>query len=101
MSARQPGEPGSTEALEELCRSYWPAIYTYLRALGCDREEALDETQEFLARFINGGGLESVAPERGRLRSYLRQVGAESPLHTAPRRGAAEARGRRDDRVDG
>lgn len=92
MSARRPGEPGSTEALEELCRNYWPAIYTYLRALGCDREEALDETQEFLARFINGGGLESVAPERGRLRSYLRQS-VRNHLYTLRRDAARQKRG--------
>lgn len=69
----QRGDPESAEALEQLCRTYWPAIYTYLRALGCDREEALDETQEFMTRFINGNGIHSVSQERGRLRSYLRQ----------------------------
>ena len=92
MSARQPDEPGSLAALEELCRSYWPAIYTYLRALGCDREEALDETQEFLSRFINGGGLESVSPERGRLRSYLRQA-VRNQLFTLRRDAARQKRG--------
>lgn len=67
------GEVEARQALEEFCRSYWPAIYTCLRALGCQREEALDETQAFLSHFIHNGGLEQVAPERGRLRSYLRQ----------------------------
>lgn len=92
MSARQPEVEGSVGALEALCRDYWPAIYTYLRALGCDREEALDETQEFLARFINGGGLESVSPERGRLRSYLRQS-VRNHLFTVRRDAARQKRG--------
>jgi RNA polymerase sigma factor (sigma-70 family) len=92
MSARQPEDSGSKAALEELCRDYWPAIYTYLRALGCDREEALDETQEFLARFINGGGLESVSPDRGRLRSYLKQS-VRNHLYTLRRDAARQKRG--------
>jgi hypothetical protein len=32
--------PESRLALEDICKAYWPAIYTYLRALGCEREEA-------------------------------------------------------------
>ena len=65
--------PGSREALEDICKAYWPAIYTYLRALGCEREEARDFTQDFLADFISKGDLHKVAPERGRLRSYIMQ----------------------------
>jgi RNA polymerase sigma-70 factor (ECF subfamily) len=64
---------GNEKALEVFCQSYWPAIYSYLRALGCEREEALDETQEFLTQFIHSESLKSLAPERGLLRSYLRQ----------------------------
>ncbi|MCX6855037.1 MAG: sigma-70 family RNA polymerase sigma factor [Verrucomicrobia bacterium] len=88
----QRGDTDARQVLEELCKGYWPAIYTYLRALGCDREEALDETQEFLARFINGGGLESVSPERGRLRSYLRQA-VRNQLATTRRDAARQKRG--------
>ena len=60
--------PESREALEDICKAYWPAIYTYLRALGCDREEARDFTQDFLADFITKGDFHKVAPDRGRLR---------------------------------
>ena len=66
--------PESTAALEVICKAYWPAIYTYLRAQGCEREEARDLTQEFLWEFMMGGGLHKVAPERGRLRSYIMQA---------------------------
>ncbi len=60
-------------AREEVCRTYWPPVYSYFRALGCDREDALDLTQELLAEFCEGGGgLERVAREIGSLRSYLK-----------------------------
>jgi RNA polymerase sigma factor (sigma-70 family) len=88
----QRGDDEARQALEVFCKNYWPAIYTYLRALGCQREEALDETQEFLTRFINGGGIQSVAPERGRLRSYLRQS-LRNHLATARRDAARQKRG--------
>lgn len=92
MAARQGDDMASKEALEELCKGYWPAIYTYLRALGCDREEALDETQEFMTHFIQGGGLHNVSPERGRLRSYLRQS-LRNHLTTVRRDAARQKRG--------
>lgn len=92
MSARRTEEAGAKVAMEELGRAYWPAIYTYLRALGCDREEARDETQEFLSQFIVGGGFEHVSPERGRLRSYLRQA-VRHHLFSVRRDAARQKRG--------
>ena len=59
-------------AREEVCAAYWPPVFSYLRALGCEREDALDLTQELLADFCDGGGLGRVEPEVGSLRSYLR-----------------------------
>lgn len=92
VTAREGDDVASKAALEELCKGYWPAIYTYLRALGCDREEALDETQEFMTHFIQGGGLHSVSPARGRLRSYLRQS-LRNHLTTVRRDAARQKRG--------
>lgn len=88
----QRGDSEARQALEVFCKNYWPAIYTYLRALGCQREEALDETQEFLTRFISGGGIQSVAPDRGRLRSYLRQS-LRNHIATVRRDAARQKRG--------
>ncbi len=84
--------PESREALEDICKAYWPAIYTYLRALGCDREEARDFTQDFLADFITKGDLHKVAPERGRLRSYIMQS-VRHHLFNARRDAARQKRG--------
>ncbi len=72
--AVQSDAPEAAAGLEEICKAYWPAIYTYLRALGCEREEARDHTQDFLSAFIHDGSLHKVAPERGRLRSYMMQA---------------------------
>lgn len=92
VAAREGDGAAAKAALEDLCKGYWPAIYTYLRALGCDREEALDETQEFMTHFIQGGGLHNVSPERGRLRSYLRQS-LRNHLTTVRRDAARQKRG--------
>ena len=42
----QTDESEAAMALGVICKAYWPAIYTYLRALGCEREEVRDFTQE-------------------------------------------------------
>jgi len=68
------GDAGQTaRALEDLCRQYWPAIYSYLRALGQTKEEAEDAAQDFTSAFILGEPLHRADPERGRLRSYMKQ----------------------------
>jgi RNA polymerase sigma-70 factor (ECF subfamily) len=68
------GDAGATvRALEDLCRQYWPAIYSYVRALGLAKEEAEDAAQDFVAGFMLGDPLQRADPERGRLRSYLKQ----------------------------
>ena len=88
----QSDAPESRDALEIICKAYWPAIYTYLRALGCEREEARDFTQEFLSEFISKGDLHKVAPERGRLRSYMMQA-VRNHLSNARRDAARKKRG--------
>ena len=88
----QTDAPESRDALEDICKAYWPAIYTYLRALGCEREEARDYTQEFLSEFITKGDLHKVAPERGRLRSYIMQS-VRNHLLNARRDASRQKRG--------
>lgn len=73
LTAQDGQAPDARMAREEVCRTYWPPVYSYFRALGCGREDALDLTQELLADFCEGGGgLERVAREIGSLRSYLK-----------------------------
>jgi RNA polymerase sigma-70 factor (ECF subfamily) len=59
------------DALARLCRAYWPPLYTYIRRLGRNREDAQDLTQEFFARVIAKDYLEAADPAKGRFRSFL------------------------------
>jgi len=74
VGAAKPGEASQTrarEALEELCRTYWYPLYTFVRSGGYSAVDAQDLTQAFFARFIETGGFASADRERGRFRSYL------------------------------
>ncbi len=73
LAGRFGDETATARAFEELCRQYWPAIFSYLRALGLTKEEAEDATQEFVAEFLLGEPLLRADPERGRLRAYMKQ----------------------------
>ena len=61
----------SDDALEKLCRSYWPPIYSWVRSQGHGIEEAQDLTQEFFARMLRYGSVARANPEQGRFRSFL------------------------------
>jgi RNA polymerase sigma-70 factor (ECF subfamily) len=58
-------------ALEELCRTYWHPIYTFIRRDGHSPHDAQDLTQEFFARLLEKRFLEAVDPAKGRFRSFL------------------------------
>ena len=63
--------PAADQALEKLCRIYWWPLYGFVRRNGYTPEEAQDLTQAFFARLIERRDLETVSPQKGRLRSYL------------------------------
>jgi len=67
------GEPApANQALEQLVRRYWPAVYAYVRRSGRDVHEAADLTQGFVCDVILGRALFNHAdPQRGRFRSLL------------------------------
>ena len=58
-------------ALENLCQTYWHPLYAYVRRRGYSPEDAQDLTQEFFARLLERNAVASVAPEKGRFRSFL------------------------------
>jgi len=62
------------EALESLCRTYWPPVYSYLRRRGQSPADAEDTTQAFFAHLLAGDFFDRPDPARGRFRGYL--VGA-------------------------
>lgn len=71
LAAADRTTPGSAEALEQLCRAYWPPVYSHLRMKGHDLHEAQDLAQEFFSRLLHGPSLASVSPEKGRFRAFL------------------------------
>src|SRR6187551_956659 len=63
--------PAAQEALENLCRTYWRPIYSFVRREGVRPEEAKDITQGFFALILERKDFNSVRREKGRLRSFL------------------------------
>ena len=57
--------------MEQLCRAYWFPLYAHVRRRGLDHHSAEDLTQEFFARLLDQQWLNSVAPHKGRFRSFL------------------------------
>lgn len=70
-NAREDGDLDASAALEELCRTYWPPLYAYLRRSGYSTHDAEDYTQGFLLSLIQDESLVRADPQRGRLRSFL------------------------------
>lgn len=58
-------------ALEDLCRAYWPPLYSFLRRQGQSPHDAEDLVQGFLARVLAREDLAGVGPEKGRFRTFL------------------------------
>jgi RNA polymerase sigma factor (sigma-70 family) len=69
--AAQANSPAADAALEKLCRTYWPPIYSFVRREGRTVEDAQDLTQSFFARLLERRDFDAVRQEKGRLRSYL------------------------------
>ncbi|MBN9688804.1 MAG: sigma-70 family RNA polymerase sigma factor [Verrucomicrobia bacterium] len=83
------------EALETLCRSYWPAIHAYIRRTGHGPEAARDLTQEFFARLLRKGWIGVADPHKGRFRTFLltvlqRFLADEHDRAKAQKRGGGE-----------
>jgi RNA polymerase sigma-70 factor (ECF subfamily) len=83
------------EALETLCRAYWPAIHAYIRRSGQAPEAARDLTQEFFARLLGKGLIGIANPKKGRFRTFLltvlqRFLADEHDRANAQKRGGGE-----------
>jgi RNA polymerase sigma-70 factor (ECF subfamily) len=73
-----------------LCARYREPARRFLRAMGCEREEAEDLAQDFLMRLTRPEALARLTPERGRLRAWMRTTLKHLLLNT--RRDAAAAK---------
>jgi RNA polymerase sigma factor (sigma-70 family) len=64
----------STEAkaaLSDLCAAYYAPVFAFIRRNAPEEDAARDLTQEFFARLLARGGIDTVDPQRGRFRSFL------------------------------
>ena len=61
----------SAEALDSLCRIYWPPIYAYARYRGYSTEHAEDLTQGFFAKLLEKRYVDQANRERGKFRAFL------------------------------
>src|SRR5262245_36674843 len=61
----------ASDAMEKLCRTYWPPLYAYLRRRGCSVQDAQDLTQGFFIHLLERHALRRVDRDHGRFRSFL------------------------------
>jgi RNA polymerase sigma factor (sigma-70 family) len=61
----------AAKALERLCRTYWPPIYSYVRSQGFGPADAQDLTQAFFAKLLEKNFWARADPQKGRFRSFL------------------------------
>src|SRR3954468_24379899 len=64
-------DPQRQDALEDLCQTYWPPLYAFLRRRGHTPEDAQDLTQGFFTRLLERRDFRVADPARGRFRSFL------------------------------
>jgi RNA polymerase sigma factor (sigma-70 family) len=71
LAAKEGGSPAASEALEKLCKTYWPPVYSFVRRQEHNDAEAKDLTQEFFLRLIERDFLQHLRHQRGKFRSFL------------------------------
>lgn len=71
LRAKDANPDALRDALEQLCRSYWSPLYTFVRVRGRSPEDAQDIVQGFFEQQIGKDFLHSLDPGRGHFRSYL------------------------------
>jgi RNA polymerase sigma-70 factor (ECF subfamily) len=91
--ARASALPEAGVALEKLCRTYWPPLYSFARRQGHQPHDAQDLTQEFFARLLEKDYLASVERERGKFRSFLLAAFKHFLSHQRERANAAKRGG--------
>ena len=86
-------EQKTREALNELCRTYWRPVFSFVCRRGYSMEDAQDLTQDFFLKILEPGWLQHADPDRGRFRSLLRRsienflINAAQRTHTRKRGG--------------
>ena len=90
------GEQTVRDALDELCRTYWRPVFSFICRRGYSIEDAQDLTQDFFVKILERNWLEHADHNRGRFRSLLLTslqnflVNAAEKTHTRKRGGDVE-----------
>jgi len=71
LAAADQNSPNAQNALEDLCKSYWPPLYAFIRRRGHSPADAQDLTQGFFVDLLGRAGLQKVNPAKGRFRTFL------------------------------
>jgi RNA polymerase sigma-70 factor (ECF subfamily) len=71
LAAANSDSVSARDALENLCRAYWPPLYAFVRRQGYSPADGQDLTQEFFTRLLAKNYLGAVNPAKGRFRSFL------------------------------
>jgi RNA polymerase sigma-70 factor (ECF subfamily) len=71
LRAGQADADSVSEALKELCQTYWYPLYCFIRRQGRPPHEAEDLTQGFFARLLEKNFVAEARQERGKFRSFL------------------------------
>ena len=71
LAAKEGDAETANAALEQLCRTYWPPLYAFIRRQGYREDEAKDLTQEFFLRLISREFIQRLRHQQGKFRSFL------------------------------
>jgi RNA polymerase sigma-70 factor (ECF subfamily) len=63
--------PKATDALAQLCETYWPPVYSFVRRRGYAPSDAQDLTQSFFAYFLRTKAYARTDRLHGKFRSFL------------------------------
>ncbi len=96
LAAGDSASPGSREALERVCRTYWYPLYAYARRTGRSPEDAQDLTQGFFEHLLESRLVTSADAAKGRFRSFLLRcfrnfMGAEHAKAIRQKRGGGRS----------
>ncbi len=58
-------------ALTQLCRDYWPPLYSFVRRRGYNRDDAQDLVQGFFAQFLGNRAYTKTDRRKGKFRTFL------------------------------
>jgi RNA polymerase sigma factor (sigma-70 family) len=90
------GEQEARTALDELCRTYWRPVFSFVCRRGYSMENAQDLTQDFFVKILERGWLQHADRNRGRFRSLLVKslenflINVAEGTHTRKRGGGVE-----------